>query len=164
MNQTKITGEWFSAQEKGYKVRNSLNDEKLESDNIPKGLAAWQPLKVQYAKDQTKIPYNTSLLLMFDTYCKADPEDEDLNKMTFGFDKLILSNEVERHHFFIQLFRIMHLAYNLDQEGLSMLKLMQIAYNIGQFKAAHQQKAYPKELIEFFDTNKLGEISTYVVL
>jgi hypothetical protein len=65
--------------------------------------------------------------------------------------------EWERHHYLLQHGRII----KNNHEG-SLLRLLQIAYNCGQFKAESEKKSYPKEQIELYIKEKMNELSTFI--
>jgi hypothetical protein len=65
--------------------------------------------------------------------------------------------EWERHHYLLQHGRI--IAKN--PEG-SLLRLLQIGYNIGQFKAENERKPYNDKLLKYYNHNNLDNISTYI--
>ena len=45
---------------------------------------------------------------------------------------------------------------------LSELKLLQIAYNIGQFQAEILNNTYDKKIIQFIEDNNMYEMKTYI--
>lgn len=70
----------------------------------------------------------------------------------------ICNNEKEIYHFFIQMFRISLMS----NYRLSLLKLLQIAYNIGQYNAARIKKEYIDDINNFFDEHNLGNLETFI--
>lgn len=75
-----------------------------------------------------------------------------------GEDTDVKTDNWERHHFLLQLGRII----KNNPEG-SYLRLMQIAYNIGQLEAEiRKSEAYTDEMKQFYDNNELAFIETYV--
>lgn len=88
-------------------------------------------------------------------YNPGGKEDED---STFNYDGITLHNKKEINHFFIQHFRIPKL---MNYE-VSVLKLLQIAYNAGQFKAEREnKKSYSKKILNFYDKYNLDKISAF---
>lgn len=65
--------------------------------------------------------------------------------------------EWERHHFLIQHGRII----NKNPEG-SLVRLLQIAYNIGQFKRESENKMYSAEQMRFYIENELNKVTSYI--
>ena len=65
--------------------------------------------------------------------------------------------EWERHHYLLQHGRI--IKYN--PEG-SLVRLMQIAYNVGQFKAEQEKKNYPVKQLTYYKKNNLDNLTTYI--
>ena len=77
-----------------------------------------------------------------------------------GWDESGLSHtEWERQHFLLQHGRII----NKNPEG-SIVRLLQIAYNIGQFKveASGERNPYTEEQMNYYKENKLDELWTYI--
>jgi len=65
--------------------------------------------------------------------------------------------EWERHHYLLQHGRIIH----KNPEG-SLIRLLQIGFNIGQFKAENERKPYNDKLLKYYNDNNLDNISTYI--
>lgn len=127
------------------------------------GLDLWQPLKSFfnncYLQDYDKISVNNNI--------KKLAEDIDFTFSNDAMDDAIVKidgkeykNKFEVHHFFVQHFRIPL----LEKEKLSMTKLMQIAYNAGQFKSARDQGDYKddEKMLDFYDKNDLSNITTFI--
>jgi hypothetical protein len=85
-----------------------------------------------------------------------DPQDEKVN---IKIGPITLNNLDESSHFFIQHFRIL----KLENYTLSVVKLMQIAYNSGQLLAQNVISRYDPVVFDFFTRNNLGELNTYVL-
>lgn len=62
----------------------------------------------------------------------------------------------EQMHFFLQLIRIPKL------NDCNIIRLCQIAYNIGQYLADINDLIYTKEVKKYFKKNKLSDIKSYV--
>ena len=106
----------------GYNVRKSKLD----------GMESWQPYKNQYLNvDQCYQMQPQFINLAKSIDYNVDQSDIDHQKVTITIDGATASNTIEKDHFFVQLFRIAIMS-NFD---LKLVKLLQIAYNIGQFKA-----------------------------
>jgi hypothetical protein len=65
--------------------------------------------------------------------------------------------EWERHHYLLQHGRIIH----KNPEG-NLVRLLQIAYNTGQFKYELEKEIYPKEQLQYYIINELNKISTFL--
>ena len=65
-----------------------------------------------------------------------------------------------KYHFYLQLVRIP------KNNKLDLIRLLQIAYNLGQLSCVIEsdKQIYNKQVIDFFETNKLNDISTYIKL
>ena len=71
----------------------------------------------------------------------------------------ILNNQTAEHHFLIQHFRIPR----VNQYKLSVLKIMQVAYDVGQLKVVFENESvYDDSVKKFYSDNKLDQIHTYI--
>lgn len=129
------------------------------------GLKSWQPLKQKYEKMyvigyENGIPVNAYFSFMVKDKYIIGSDKLDHKDSIFKIDKNYLANGIEPHHFYIQHFRIP----NLESNKLSVLKLLQIAYNAGQFKAELEKNnsVYATEFVDFYKNNKLDQIDTYI--
>ncbi len=132
----------------GYNVRKNRDD----------GLQSWQPLKEKYSRYQLDDDKLISIKDLPAVTYIVDSEDHDNNNVTMTINGTTLQNTNEVHHFFIQHFRIPRMGNN----KLSILKVLQIAYNAGQFACERGKRTYKDDLIAFYVTNKLGDITAYV--
>jgi hypothetical protein len=89
----------------------------------------------------------------------SEPNDVQHEKVNIKIGQITLNNSDEPSHFFIQHFRIL----KLENYTLSVVKLMQIAYNSGQLLAQNVISPYDPVIFDFFTRNKLGELDTYVL-
>jgi len=64
----------------------------------------------------------------------------------------------EQHHFLLQLARLP------KNDKCTIKKILQIAYNIGQFMASVSSEAYSTQAIEFYHINNLNKLESYVEL
>jgi hypothetical protein len=62
----------------------------------------------------------------------------------------------ENRHFFLQLIRI------AKKNECSLMRLMQVAYNVGQFQADLDNPIYTEKVKNFYDANKMGSLHSYV--
>jgi len=144
---------WNLAYNTGIAVRASKGD----------GLALWKPLKSFfnncYLQDYNKIPVKEDIkkLAMSIEFASSDDAMEDA---IIKIEHKEYKNEIDFYHFFIQHFRIPL----VEKEKLSMTKLMQIAYNAGQFKSARDQGDYKddEKMLDFYDKNDLSNITTFI--
>lgn len=65
-------------------------------------------------------------------------------------------NVWERYHFVLQTIRIPKTS------DCSLLKLVQIAFNIGQYKASNNNIPYEEYINRFIELNKLNKVSSYI--
>lgn len=140
--------------EYGYQVRkNDLN-----------GLDEWKKIKPEFSADNkcewsiVRLIGDRKVYELGDIYDYVHDKlgmkggDEDQN------DENVDQNDWEKFHFFLQLIRI---PRNNDK-NCSLLRLMQIAYNLGQLKADYKDSVYTDEVKEFYDLNKLEKLDSYV--
>ncbi len=140
---------WNLAYNTGITVRTSKGD----------GLALWKPLKSFfnncYLQNYNKIPVKDNIKKLAEdidfTYTKNDMDDAIVK-----IDGKEYKNKVELYHFFVQHFRIPL----FEKEKLSMTKLMQIAYNAGQFKSARDQGDYKEDekMLDFYESIQYNNI------
>jgi hypothetical protein len=145
---------WNHVMRVGYTVRkNNCN-----------GLYMWQPLKELYSKYEiegypkgVKVNDRISKLSREVRYTSKDKAHENV---TIMINSTQLENSAEAEHFIIQHFRI-----PITQEyKLQLVKVLQIAYNVGQAKAEFERgSAYNSEIESFYKKNRLGELSTFVL-
>ena len=140
------------------------------SDNI--GLNAWRMIKETFSDFRfktksgeilSKIKVNKKLVekinkLIEDKKYKYDVDDKEQDKVKLELNSVELDNQVESEHFFIQHYRIL-VTSNFE---LSPIKLMQVAYNIGQLKAENNINKYDEKLMEYYKSNNLNNISTFI--
>jgi len=151
---------WKSIIDYGYSVR-KITIQTNNDFNI--GQKAWQLLKDNFANYQfeinnikyDKLDCKNTLVV---EYMKKD-DDEDHEEVKIKIDDIILDNKIETEHFFIQHYRIPITSNN----KLSVQKLMQIAYNIGQFRANRENNIYIIKIIEYYDDNNLDKLETYII-
>jgi len=153
-----INNIWDSVIEYGYDIRKmSINTNK----GLDFGQPAWGLLKNKFDKYIFKIndiPNEKINCILEDngfTYNKNDDKTEIEN---ITINTINLNNDIEHEHFFIQHYRIPI----LENRELSVKKLMQIAYNIGQFRAEQERKSYPVKQLTYYRDNKLDSLSTYI--
>jgi hypothetical protein len=119
----------------------------------------WQPLKNMYSnyKLDTDIQLNDSFVELTTKvhYNANDTNHEDVTIMINGSS---LVNKNETDHFIIQHFRIPTMV----KSPLPLVKLLQIAYNIGQAKAEFEKKTYDDRVISFYKEHKLDSLNTYI--
>jgi len=65
--------------------------------------------------------------------------------------------EWERHHYLIQHGRIIH-----NNPSGSLIRLLQIAYNAGQFKAELEKRIYPAKQLQYYISHELNRVTTYI--
>lgn len=131
---------WEEFIQYGYNIRAKGKDGKIGWDTI-KGLIP--DMKVEWT-GKSKTFYTA--LNALGVNISETPEEANM-----------LKEEWERHHYLIQHGRII----NKYAEG-SLIRLLQIAYNIGQFRKELEKKTYPSEQLKFYIENELNKVTTYI--
>ncbi|XWV26468.1 putative orfan [Tupanvirus soda lake] len=145
---------WNEIVDVGYRTRSTRQN----------GLAAWQPYKAKYSNFNLEgyekgIPMKNSFIDFSESLNYQYNDIKEHTDVILKFDGQILNNTTETHHFLIQHFRIP----KLEKYNLSVLKTLQLAYNIGQLKAVFdKENVYTDELISLYHEKKLDDISTYI--
>ena len=149
-----ISALWQTMIDVGYNVRK----------NGQNGLIAWQPYKNKYA-DYVFENGESKILLRQDfvdfvrqlNYQFADAVDHTDAVLIVNGD--VLDNTMLTHHFIVQHFRIPIIENN----NLSVFKLAQLAYNVGQAKAVRElEYVYSPTIMKFYSENNLDNFRTYV--
>ena len=144
---------WDHTLNEGYRIRkNKLN-----------GLEGWQPLKNAFSSAQVeKFKVNGNHIDSVNRCLKKGLDVSDLTDSYIECDGINVSNSIvngdDRGHFLVQHFRIPY----LENFSLSLLKLMQIAYNAGQFKAAQENDEYTPLVVDFYTSHDLFDIRTFI--
>ena len=149
---TTVLDLWNNMVATGYKIRkNNLN-----------GLDEWQSYKTKFAtltfsgKQKLRLDKNYKSFCEGLEYSAGNPDHTDAI-INIGLSTL-LDNTIEAHHFIVQHFRIPM----LEDFNLSVVKLAQLAYNVGQAKAMFDYGAYSGSVCIFYRDNNLSEISTFI--
>ena len=116
---------WNELIDIGYTVRSQKQD----------GMAAWQPYKSKYANFnlegyETGIPIKESFVKLIESLNYKFNDVIEQTDVKLVINGQIYDNTVETNHFLIQHFRIP----KLEKYRLSVVKVLQLAYNIGQLK------------------------------
>jgi len=127
-----------------------LNYGYLIRKNDQDGLAAWNKLKDSFPSfDLVWIEKSNLYLQQLIELGVSNEENPEKAGMT------VL--EWERNHFLIQHGRII----NQNKEG-SIRRLLQIAYNAGQFRAELEKNIYPCEQLKYYIVNDLSKVTSYI--
>lgn len=144
-----MENDWTKACEMGYRA--------CETD---RGLEVWTNHKHEFVKD-ILYKLNPSYLELLTSLCidkKTDNKPDD--DIVIHFDDFTLTNQGPEH-FIMQMFRIALL--NKKDNTLSYQRVMQIAYNIGQFTKASEKSIYKdKKLVDMCVKNNLTSMETYL--
>jgi hypothetical protein len=76
-----------------------------------------------------------------------------------GEEDDLKSDNWEKYHFFLQLIRIPYKNPSFD-----LIRLCQIAYNLGQLRAVYDDKLYTPKVKNYFRINNLQDMNSYVDL
>jgi len=131
-----LTKLWSCLIDYGYKTR----------INNKNGLERWNYVKQLFP--EYKLTWKESSTKIYNNLLKLDVIEDETG---------LSHEEWERHHYLLQHGRII----NNNPDG-SLVRLMQIAYNIGQFRAEQEKKSYPVKQLAYYNENKLDKISSYI--
>ena len=134
---------------------------------IGMGLTKWREVKdkiIAYDHD-SQFPLSKCFCQLADSkivYEAHEKEDEDAT-VKFNSIEIVLNNKTTEQHFLVQHFRIPKTSDYL----LSLTKLLQIAYNVGQLKAVIKRKDHQLYLdnpaiMEKYNKYKLYKLSTFI--
>lgn len=125
----------------GYQIRSSNQ----------KGLDSWNAIK-SLIPDMS-VAWSESSKTIYDKLAKLG-----VNTNESSADAKMEHKEWERHHYLLQHGRIVR----MNPEG-SLMRLLQIAYNVGQFKCELERQVYPVEQLRFYILNDLNKLEAYTV-
>ena len=131
---------WDITIQYGYDTRKNKKDG-LERWNYYKKLIP--DCKIEW-KDTTKTIYKN----LQDLGVNSD-DNETISGMTH--------EKWERHHYLIQHGRIIH-----NNPSGSLVRLLQIAYNVGQFRVELEKEIYPVDQLRYYILHELNKVSTYI--
>jgi hypothetical protein len=134
-----INSLWNETINYGYRTRKSKSD----------GLIRWNELKVLIPN--IKLEWTDKSKTFYNILVSLGVNDSESSK-----DANMDHTEWERHHYLLQHGRII----KNNEEG-SLVRLLQIAYNIGQFNAEFEKKVYPENQMKFYREEKMNELLTY---
>lgn len=124
------------------------------------GLKMWQPIKerLNSAGDVPDVSFCPTIYTIAHdvNYNKHD----DHNGATVNIAGTEFLNTLETSHFLVQHFRIPTMVSE-KRENIR-TKLIQVAYNIGQAKAEIERGTYSSAVVEFYKSNKLNDITTFL--
>jgi hypothetical protein len=138
---------WYEVYHYGYRVRSFEPKNEIER---------WQFYKNLYSITSEQIQLSSDYKKLFESvkYKPAGFEDVYATLYIAGNE---YSNNVEKFHFLVELFRIP----KLSNFRVSFIKALQIAYNAGQLQATIDDDEYDQEVVDFINENRLNEITTY---
>lgn len=134
---------------------------KLNIDKL--GLEMWQPLKNNLSN---YVFYNNGIVeklevkpLIYNFFNYNEGDSPEHEKSTAKLDDITLDNTIPADHFLVQQLRIS----KMNNDKLNVVKLMQIAYNIGQFTAERElNNSYDEKVLELYDQEELKNLESYL--
>jgi hypothetical protein len=124
------------------------------------GLKMWQPVKerLNSVGDVPDVSFCPKIYRIAEevNYNKNDNH----NDATIDIADTKFLNTLETSHFLVQHFRIPTMVSE-KRENIR-TKLIQVAYNIGQAKAEIERGTYSSAVVEFYKSNKLNDITTFL--
>ena len=145
---------WDELIDIGYNVRSQIQN----------GMAAWQPYKSKYANFnlegyETGIPIKESFVKLMESMKYKFNDTIEQTDVKLEINGQIFDNTIETNHFLVQHFRIP----KLEKYRLSVVKVLQLAYNVGQLKAVFEnENIYGGNLKKIYYKHHLDDISTYI--
>jgi len=133
---------WEEFIQYGYNIRLKAKDGKLAWDSVK---VLIPDLKIEWI-EKSKTFY--TMLGSLGVNLSESPEEAKMSK-----------DKWERHHYLLQHGRIVHTNPN---EKATLVRLLQIAYNIGQFKRELEKELYTPEQLKFYINNDLNKVTTYI--
>lgn len=118
------------------------------------GLEQWEKLKQVLSKYPIiKIKWDSAIKIHY-SYMKNELHiKEDITETP--------DHETwQKHHFYLQHARIP----TLNPNEANIIRLMQIAYNVGQLQALWDDEFYTDKLKKYYLDYKLGEMTTYMTI
>jgi len=122
----------------------------LVKKNKCDGQKSWQKYKSLYESNKTIYHQKTILEIAKLIEYNVDENDKQHDNVTININGKKLSNKIEIEHFFIQLFRIS----KMNPNGLPLVKLLQIAYNIGQLNAVIELELFDRDIVQFYKSHQ----------
>jgi hypothetical protein len=124
----------------GYMIRKSDKD----------GIAGWESIKVLIPT--LSVVWSEKSKTYFDKLVELGVNGAETPEVA-----TLSKSEWERHHYLIQHGRIII----KNPEG-NLGKLLQIAYNAGQFRAELEKNAYPIDQLKYYIVHDLNKVTSYI--
>ena len=131
---------WEEFTNVGYMIRKSDKD----------GNAGWESIKVLIPT--LSVVWSEKSKTYFDKLVELGVNGAETPEVA-----TLSKSEWERHHYLIQHGRII----KRNPEG-NLQRLLQIAYNAGQFKAELEKDAYPIDQLKYYLVNDLNKVTSYI--
>lgn len=150
-----------------FKLSNKTKQDFIETRNTgynirknhENGLNGWQPIKTKYYAEIETFPVNREIIELAKRSLKFENDDMESQIITLNINDEILDNSKDTNHFIIQLLRLCLLSKGI----ISYVKLMQIAYNIGQAEAViDHEKTYSMNVLNFIHQYNLFAMTTFI--
>jgi hypothetical protein len=148
---------WNYAKKCGYDIRKSGKD----------GRQGWHNLANEFkviSNNSKSFTLNKKIKELIQlTYVNDELSEDQINSAVKINEKVYIQNCIEKYHFIVQHMRIPFIVFKTTGSyNLPFIKLMQIAYNCGQYKALEEANEYDPEIVNFYNTNKLDQLSTFI--
>lgn len=144
---------WNAVEEYGYTTRKTRMD----------GLSNWRLVKSSFEALKFDSMDKVTMTNQFIKFASAQvfQVDDliDYTDLKMTINDTMLDNTIETHHFLIQHFRIPM----IEKYNLNLVKILQLAYNIGQLRSVFENEAVYSDVIKnFYDDANLRHIITYL--
>jgi hypothetical protein len=134
---------WDAIIKYGHEIRSSNKD----------GFAGWVAIKQKLTPFDFKLEWTEASKL----FAKELEARGVNNSDSFETSGLATHELWEKNHFLFQHGRIIR-----NSPEATLVRLLQIAYNVGQFNAENEKNKYSSELLAFYHTNKLDKLTTFI--
>jgi hypothetical protein len=126
------------------------------------GLDMWNKIKKLFSADTGNCEWNIKRTIngesISDLSAIYDYVHDELGMKGGDEDQDVVDKaEWEKYHFFLQLIRIAK-----KNPDCSLMRLMQVAYNVGQLQADYEDPAYTAKVKEFYDSHQMQSLRAYV--
>jgi len=134
---------WDAIIKYGYEIRSSNKN----------GLVGWLAVKEKLTPFDFKLEWTESSKVFAEKLIGLGVNNSD----SFETSGLATKELWDRDHFLIQHGRIIR-----NNPEATLVRLLQIAYNVGQFNAENEKTKYSDQLLTYYHINQLNKLTTFI--
>jgi hypothetical protein len=134
---------WDAIIKYGYEIRLSNKD----------GFAGWVAIKQKLTPFDFKLEWTDASKLFAEKLVSLGVDNSD----SFETSGLATHELWEKNHFLFQHGRIIR-----NSPDATLVRLLQIAYNVGQFKAEDEKNKYSDQVHAYYQKNELDKLITFI--